>query len=157
MKILVLSDSHGNYGNMVRAVEQEQPRMVFHLGDGWRDAQRLADQFHQIPLEQVPGNCDFLRKEPAERLVVIKGKRFLLCHGHTMGVKYSLSQAAEKARELDLDMFLFGHTHTPLVDRQGKAWFFNPGSIGEFRPSYGVVMIDEAGGGLDARTVLLNG
>ena len=74
-----------------------------------------------------------------------------------MREKYSKGKAAKKARKLDVDGFLFGHTHTPLVDRQGKTWFFNPGSIGEFRPSYGVIMIDEAGGGLDARTVLLNG
>ena len=42
MKILVLSDSHGNISNMEAAVEREQPRMILHLGDCWRDAERLA-------------------------------------------------------------------------------------------------------------------
>ena len=37
MKVLVLSDSHGNIFNMIQAVEREAPRMVFHLGDCWRD------------------------------------------------------------------------------------------------------------------------
>ena len=31
MKILVLSDSHGNIDNMIRAVERESPRAIFHL------------------------------------------------------------------------------------------------------------------------------
>ena len=34
MKVLVLSDSHGNLTNMVRAVEAESPHMIVHLGDG---------------------------------------------------------------------------------------------------------------------------
>lgn len=55
MKVLVLSDSHGNIANMVQAVERESPRMVFHLGDCWRDGERLHDRFPELPLEQVPG------------------------------------------------------------------------------------------------------
>ena len=31
MKILVLSDSHGNIDNMVQAVEKVQPRMIFPM------------------------------------------------------------------------------------------------------------------------------
>ena len=31
MKLLVVSDSHGNMENMVRAVELVQPRMILHL------------------------------------------------------------------------------------------------------------------------------
>ena len=155
MKILVCSDSHGNLDNLVRAVEREAPDRIYHLGDGWRDAQRLHAQFPDIPLEQVPGNCDWSVQSPAELLLTVRGKRILLCHGHTYGVKQSLLTAGYAAEEQDLDLFLFGHTHKPLVDRRGKTWFFNPGSIGDpLRPSYGVVTLD--GDRLDARTVLLN-
>ena len=48
MKVLVLSDSHGNVSNMIRAVEREAPRMILHLGDCWRDAERLRDRFPEI-------------------------------------------------------------------------------------------------------------
>ena len=41
-----------------------------------------------------------------------------------------------------LDLFLFGHTHRPLVDRRGKTLFVNPGSIGDYRrPFYAIVTI----------------
>ena len=153
MKILVLSDSHGNLVNMIRAVERESPRMIFHLGDCWRDGQKLHGRFPRIPFEQVPGNCDFHSQEPAERLVVVEGRRILLCHGHTLGVKSSLISAGYAAEEQDLDALLFGHTHRPLVDRRGKALFLNPGSIGDFNPFYGLLTVED--GKVDARTVPL--
>lgn len=154
MKILVLSDSHGNVSNMLRAVERECPRMILHLGDCWRDGERLRDRFPSIPLEQVPGNCDYRSWEQAERLVCLEDKRILLCHGHTLGVKQSLLAAGLKAEEENLDLLLFGHTHRPLVDKRGKTLFVNPGSIGDYHhPFYAVVTIEQ--GRLDGHTVPL--
>ena len=76
MKVLVLSDSHGNLSNMMRAVEQESPRMILHLGDCWRDGERLHDRFPSLPLEQVYGNCDYLRgSREAEKLLCLGDKR----------------------------------------------------------------------------------
>ena len=63
MKYLVLSDSHGNVDNMVRAVELVKPQGIIHLGDGWRDVEELRELFPSLPLEHVPGNCDFGRFE----------------------------------------------------------------------------------------------
>lgn len=151
MKILVLSDSHGNVGNMEEAVARTSPRMIFHLGDCWRDAERLHDRFPDLPFYQVPGNCDFRPGEPTERVVCLEDYRILLCHGHTYGVKQSLLTAGFAAEEQNLDLFLFGHTHRPLVDRRGKTLFLNPGSIGDpRRPFYGLATI--TGGKLDAST-----
>jgi hypothetical protein len=154
MKLLVLSDSHGNVDNMVQAVEREAPQEILHLGDCWRDGERLHDLFPDIPFEQVPGNCDFRSTEPAEHLLFIQGKRVLICHGHTYGVKQSLLSAGYAAEEQNLDLFLFGHTHKPLVDMRGKTMFLNPGSIGDYRrPTYGIITIEN--GKLDGRTALL--
>ena len=53
-----------------------------------------------------------------------------------------------------LDLFLFGHTHKPLVDMRGRTLFLNPGSIGDYaRPTYGIVTLEN--GNLDVRTALL--
>ena len=156
MKILVLSDSHGNIDNMARAVEKEQPRMVFHLGDCWADAEKLRRRFPSLPIEQVPGNCDYRSMEEAERVVFLEDKRILLCHGHTLGVKQSLLRAGYKAEEENLDLLLFGHTHQPLVDMRGRTLFINPGSIGDyFHPFYAVVSIEN--GKVDGHTYPLEG
>ena len=68
MDILVLSDSHGAVAPMARAVELARPDLILHLGDCWRDGERLHSRFPDIPLEQVPGNCDF-RPRSEERRV----------------------------------------------------------------------------------------
>lgn len=155
MKILVLSDSHGNLANMLRAVERENPNMLLHLGDCWRDGEKLHAMFPGIPFEQVPGNCDFRPMEQPERLLFLEDKRILMCHGHTYGVKQSLLTAGYAAEEQKLDLFLFGHTHRPLVDRRGKTLFLNPGSIGDYaHPFYGVVTLEK--GRLDGRTAVLD-
>lgn len=154
MKILILSDSHGNLINMERAVEHSSPCMIFHLGDCWQDGARLHDRFPHIPFEQVPGNCDFRPGEPSEKILSLENKRILLCHGHTYGVKQSLLQAGFAAESEDLDLFLYGHTHRPAVDQRGKTLFLNPGSIGDPRtPSYAIATI--LNGQLMGRTVLL--
>ena len=93
MKVLVLSDSHGNISNMLQAFEREQPRLVLHLGDCWRDGERLQGRLSGVPLEQVCGNCDFRTVQPVEKLLFWEDKRVLMCHGHTYGVKQSLSIA----------------------------------------------------------------
>ena len=155
MNILVLSDSHGNLSNMEEAVERERPQLILHLGDCWRDAERLAERYPNIPMEHVPGNCDCRPEEPAEKLLFLGDCRVLICHGHTYGVKQSLLSAGFAAEEQNLDLFLFGHTHRPLVDMRGKTLFLNPGSIGDYhRPFYGIVTI--LNGRLDGRTVPLD-
>ena len=140
MKVLVVSDSHGDVENMYRAVEREQPRMVLHLGDGWRDAEILARRYPDLPLEKVPGNCDFRSGEPAVRLILIAGKLVMICHGHTLGVKTNLSMLLREALEQKADAVLFGHTHTPFVDIRNGVVMLNPGSIGSYsRATYGTL------------------
>ena len=140
MKVLVVSDSHGNVENVCRAIDLVQPRMLLHLGDGWRDAQEAARRYPDLPIEKVPGNCDFRRDEMAERLIVICGRLFLLCHGHTLGVKSSYNELLRAALEHKADAVLFGHTHIPFTDFRRGVMLLNPGSVGDFqKPTYAVL------------------
>ena len=140
--VLVVSDSHGNVENMCRAVELVRPALLLHLGDGWRDAEALARRFPALPMEKVPGNCDFRAEEQAERIVEIGGKRVMLCHGHTLGVKTGLDTLLRAALAREADAALFGHTHKPLVDIRQGVVLLNPGSIGNrVRPTYGTLTV----------------
>ena len=99
MKLLVLSDSHGNVDNMARAVELTQPRHILHLGDCLRDAQALHERFPDLPMDTVPGNCDWGSFDQPERLLEFEGVRVLMMHGHTRNVKSSPLAAQYAARE----------------------------------------------------------
>lgn len=154
MKILVLSDSHGAVENLEHAVAETTPQVIFHLGDCWRDAEILRERHPDILFYQVPGNCDYRSEEPGEQLVTMENCRILLCHGHQYNVKFSLVTAGMAAEEKDLDVFLFGHTHCPLVDRRGKTLFLNPGACSGWRPSYGILTLEN--GKADAEIHLLS-
>ena len=142
MKILVLSDSHGNVNNMVLAVDQTKPDMILHLGDVMRDGEKLHGFFPSIPFEQVPGNCDYAAFEPPEKLLFLGDKRVLMCHGHTLHVKSGLLTAMYAAMEQKADVFLFGHTHRIFSETRNGVAMLNPGSIGDSRyPTYGILEI----------------
>ena len=78
-RVLVLSDSHGNVGNMIRAVKREEPDMILHLGDCVVDANALRREFPHITMVNVPGNFDFSRGD-TERLIDIDGYKVLMCN-----------------------------------------------------------------------------
>lgn len=142
MKILVFSDSHGNVTNMKRAVQEECPDRIFHLGDVVRDAQELAEAFPQIPLEHVCGNCDGYCDVPAQLIADVEGKRIMLTHGHLYHVKLGIGALLEAARKAGVDAVLFGHTHEALCTQHDNLWVINPGSIREsWRSGYGVLEI----------------
>ena len=141
MKMLVLSDSHGNVENMARAVEQVQPDRIAHLGDVMRDGEKLHALFPAIPLDQVPGNCDLAAFDAPEKLLL---------------VKEGLLTAMYAALEKQVDVLLFGHTHRVFSEIRNGVAMLNPGSIGDSRyPTYGI--LDIAQGQIRIRTVPLNG
>ena len=145
MNVLVVSDSHGKVNKLMQAVEQVHPSYVLHLGDCQRDLEKLRQAFPMLPMEGVPGNCDYGSCDQPERLIELGGVRILMLHGHTRGVKSDVMRAVWAARECGAQVLLFGHTHRPLVDYDGTLYTMNPGAIGDFRrPTYGVVTIENS-------------
>ncbi|GHU33402.1 hypothetical protein FACS1894166_08770 [Bacilli bacterium] len=50
-------------------------------------------------------------------------------------------------KEENVDVVIFGHSHTPYIDDRHKPYLFNPGSIAlprnnEFQKSYGIIEIE---------------
>ena len=145
MEFLIFSDSHGSAQNMTAAIDRQvkTPDAILFLGDGARDLDSLF--LCDTPLWAVRGNCDWSSSDYAdktERTLYFEGHTILLCHGHEWGVKSGLGALIRHAAEVDADIVLFGHTHTPVeqVIPQGEAvgkstlsrpmYLFNPGSIG---------------------------
>lgn len=154
MRVLVVSDSHGRVDNMIRAVERMQPDYVLHLGDCQRDLEKLRREFPELPMEGVPGNCDWGSYDQPERLIELGGVRILMLHGHTRNVKSSPMAAMYAAREYGAQVLLFGHTHRPLVDNDGTLLTLNPGAAGDWEhPTCGVLTIEN--GKADVKTVSL--
>jgi putative phosphoesterase len=147
MDFLIFSDSHGNTERMQRAIDRQPkpPLAIFYLGDGIRDTERL--RLGGIPLYGVRGNCDLFfggdcDEFPMERITRIGDLKVLLSHGAVYGVKSDLRRMLASAVRQDVDIVLYGHTHTPRLDTfpagtevcgeslSRPLYVFNPGSIG---------------------------
>ena len=143
-KIMVFSDSHGYLENMITAIETHSPDMVIHLGDCYADGQTLKRIFPELTIEQVPGNCDY-HEEALERILIIEGKRILICHGHTYHVKSGYLNIQYAALEKQADAVLFGHTHQAHYGCHNGLVMLNPGTVGYTvmkEASYGWLYID---------------
>lgn len=143
MKLLVLSDSHGNLDYARRAVLTEAPDMIAHLGDCSRDADTLHEEFPDIPLYAVCGNCDIVRTRE-ERLVFRAGEVTVFAtHGHLYSDVDALAYAAQLS---GASLCLYGHTHMAKIDYFPDLTVMNPGTVGKgFTPSYGVVQVSDGG------------
>ncbi len=143
MKIMVLSDTHGNYPLAIRAVDQAgEVDCVIHLGDEMADA-CIIENVIGTPVIKVPGNCDQTATEPREVLTIFAGKKFFITHGDRYGVKAGLGRLQRKALEESVQVALYGHTHVASVELIGGIFFVNPGTLAKGRSpgSYAVVTI----------------
>ncbi len=141
MKLLVFSDSHRSLRSMRDAVERERPDYVIHLGDLEEDARLLAQEYSQLAVASVPGNCDGFVFSPLQKLVTYDKVRILMSHGHIWHVKSGYGAAIAAARKCDAHILLFGHTHVPYCERlEDGLWVLNPGSVRD-SGSYGVITI----------------
>ncbi|CAH2030683.1 metallophosphoesterase family protein [Trichlorobacter ammonificans] len=129
MRILVVSDSHGNENGILEAYQAVRPvDMIIHCGDGEADAWVL-EAAESLPVLRVAGNCDVGSRSPRELVSEWKGKRILICHGDRYGVKTGLSFLAARGRELAADAVLFGHTHHALAETDQGLLLLNPGTL----------------------------
>lgn len=142
MKILVVSDTHGNRQTLVKILEETGAEMLIHLGDEIDDA-LFMETIVALPVIKVPGNCDHRSAEPRELLKSIADRKFFITHGDQYKVKISLSKLVDKAKELKASVALFGHTHIPLIQKEDGVLLINPGTLmsGSDSKSYAILTV----------------
>ena len=150
MKVLIVSDTHRYHGYLESVLENEKPLdLLIHLGDaeGYED---YIEAMAECPVEVVAGNNDFYTDLPRERIIKIGTYNVLLTHGHYYYVNGGLSHIKRAIEERQIDIFMFGHTHKPIMEQYENAIILNPGSISYPRqegkkPSYIIMNLDEEG------------
>ena len=151
MKILVLSDSHGNGDAMLKATERESPDLILHLGDHDRDCAVIEREYPEIPLRSVRGNCDRMSVGVDCDEFLVAGKRFFMTHGHMYGVKSGMTSIIQDAVLRGADVLLFGHTHISHYCVENDMSIINPGSISMFGKTYAVVELENGAISCDIR------
>ena len=150
MKIVVISDTHGNLSRLDEVLKKEgEVDMILHCGDICGDEENLRRRTGVIAVQIVAGNMDFDGYSPAYRLVDLPFKHLaFMTHGHRYGVNYGTEMLEDEAESVAADIALYGHTHVPDIHEKNGIWVMNPGSLAyprqrDRRSSYGVIEIKD--------------
>ncbi len=133
MKILVVSDSHGDNQILKKIVSKYQRQVDFciHCGDSEMGAHDpLINSF-----KMVKGNMDY-ENFPDHQVIKDNPDKILVTHGHLYGVNFDLLKLKLFAESLKANVVLFGHTHMLMADYNDGMLFVNPGSISQPRGKY---------------------
>lgn len=146
MKILVVSDTHGDAHSLLRAVKaQPDAEVIVHCGDGDEQVQLLKDTYKNKMIVGVRGNCDWNSFLPVTETLNILGKKIFIAHGHLYNAKFGLYNIMCAAREAGADILLYGHTHIAMTSYEDGLYMMNPGSCHGYMASYGILEITEKG------------
>jgi uncharacterized protein len=146
-KLLVISDSHGEViklEGLFNKLRGRYDRLV-HLGD--RAYDMASFQSEAPDTIQIKGNMELDMPHTQgtdiyERLFEAENIRILATHGHRFSVHYTLSFLKKEARNQNVRMVLYGHTHRRDSTEEHGIMYFNPGAFKD--GSYGLVTIDKS-------------
>lgn len=146
MRIVVVSDSHGNTISLKKVLDNIGSfDAIIHLGDIARDVDFLEEEFYDTPVYSVLGNNDFLRYGDFEKTITIDNIKIFICHGHTLSVSSGTERLIDKAKREGVSVALFGHTHHAMMEYADGILVINPGSTSRPRgekPSFAIIETD---------------
>ena len=140
IKILVVSDSHGERKSLQRIIDREQPfKYLIHCGDGSNDLGHIRLPQDAAVLS-VAGNMD--QSGTQERLIetTLSDVMFLICHGDQFGAHYDYERLLGEGLRRGVDIICCGHTHIPYQHNHPPL-LFNPGPAD--RGLYGIITLEQ--------------
>lgn len=154
-RIGLISDTHGFLRSEVFGHFEDVDRII-HAGDVG-PAELLVELEVIAPVTAVWGNTDggeLRERLPEVASLEVESKRITVAHGHQLG---SPKPNGLRAAYPDADVIVCGHTHRPLIDREGGRLTVNPGAAGHarFRLEPSVGMLTMNGDRVDARIINL--
>ena len=153
MRILVISDTHGNENNLEKVLKKiRKPDHVIHCGDVEGHQEHIREMTG-CPCTFVRGNNDYFSDLNMFEIVEFGKYRIFVAHGHIHGVHWDDKEIVEEARENGCNVAMYGHTHRPVLRQavsEDGITVLNPGSLTYPRqdgrkPSYAVMEIDRFG------------
>jgi len=158
MRILVVSDTHGDWRSLVSALNLlgRSVQALLHLGDGSGDVRAAARSGAPMPPAYgVRGNVDNDSSVPLIRHFDANGRTVIVAHGHRYPLGEGTSCLSSAARDAGARAFFFGHTHVPQYEERGGVVILNPGSLsrprGPWGPSLAIVEAPSSSTCLDVK------
>lgn len=151
MKVLVISDTHGNIENAKSVLDQVIPsgvKTVLHCGDYISDARLLEKFYPQLEVYGVYGNCDVGFGGAYSEVITLEGVSIYISHGHRYGVKWGeYDEVVIDAMAHEATVAICGHSHQAYLEKKQGILIMNPGSLTLPRdskyPSYGILELKD--------------
>jgi putative phosphoesterase len=128
-KIGIISDTHGSTPNDLYE-KLSGIDCILHAGDlGSPDV--LLDLEVIAPVHAVCGNIDFFelsQKLPRKKIVEIGSLKFGITHGDQFKRFQIQQELIQFFQSAQVDVIVFGHTHTYYLKKHDNIWLVNPGS-----------------------------
>lgn len=126
MKLILFSDNHRNRESVDQILKRHPDADRFiSLGD----SEMRESELNERNIIGVKGNYPFEPDFPDSLLFVFDDWKIYFTHGHRLGVKMGLSRLYELARDQDIQVVCFGHTHRAILEEIDDIVFLNPGSL----------------------------
>ena len=142
MKVLVMSDIHGDYDSFKKVINNEDFDRLVILGDllpySYDYEDNLEDKIlgliskYKSRLILIKGNCDYFLNYDGYNLyshdefsITINNHVVTFTHGDRYNKGFLPKYHG--------DIFMSGHTHIPLISKENDIIYCNPGSIGKPR------------------------
>lgn len=151
MKVLVISDTHGNIENAKSVLNQVIPlgvKTVLHCGDYISDARLIEKFYPQVEVYGVYGNCDVGFGGVYSDVITLEGVSIYMSHGHKYGVKWGdYDEVVIDAIAHEATVAICGHSHQAYLKKKQGVLIMNPGSLTLPRdskyPSYGILELKD--------------
>ncbi|TAA72066.1 metallophosphoesterase family protein [Planococcus salinarum] len=151
-KIVILSDTHiparARHLPKILLNACEEADLIIHAGD-WQTLEVFYELSAYAETVGVAGNVDpweIVDRFGKKKILTVENLRIGIIHGD--GLRKTTEQRAMEAFEHDeVDLIIFGHSHTPLKKETGGVTLFNPGSPTDKRMqqqySFGILEVGE--------------
>lgn len=154
MKVLVFSDSHGALNLADEMLHKESEcQLVFFLGDGIDEAEKMKGRYPDKKFMLVKGNNDWHSQADTEAYKYIDGITIMACHGHKFNVRFALRDLLTSAQSVRANVALYGHTHKSGMynDPVTGICAINPGALCDGK--YAVLTVEKGGFDVDFKTL----
>lgn len=133
MKALIVSDIHGGYDNLKKIIDRNLDfdyliccGDFLSYGSSSYDDVKVLNEYNK-KIIAVCGNCDHFKDGVLDFslndyvVFPLDGNVIFMTHGH----RYNRNSFPS----LEYDIYIQGHTHVPLMEKENNILYLNPGSI----------------------------
>ena len=160
MQVAIISDTHmpATAKGLPEALQRGLAHvdLILHAGD-WtsRNVYEMLREF--APVDGIAGNNDgpeLVNLFGYRKIIPVEGRLIGLVHGHGRSGTTE-SRAVDAFADDQVDVIVFGHSHSPLYKKQNGVILINPGSPTDKRrqPSYSYGLLHITSTSLDGEII----